>query len=272
MTETINSKDLYEKMMRLQWLLQRQNMPHHRERGPFADPTRGQGRVLALLKLQPEISTKDLSYLLGIRQQSLSELLGKLEKAGYITRTPSESDKRVMMIKLTEKGKEAKQETPDFPNLFDCLNPDEQSVLSGFLDRIIANIEENLSAEDHEDMERWMEQARSRMGDEAFEHLMEMHGAMHGREIPRPGGRRPFGARGERMECQVRQGRQERQDRPERRDHRDRGGHQDFGFHQKPGPYGPHDLHSPNDLHGPHGQFESEVESDSDQVSKDPLD
>ena len=176
MEDRINSKELFEKIMRLQWLLQRQHMQNHGARGPFSDPTRGQGRVLALLKMQPEISTKDLSYLLNIRQQSLSELLAKLEKAGYITRFPLESDKRVVMVRLTEKGKDARQEAPNFTDLFDCLNPEEQSSFGDYLSRIIEKAEEELGEDDRADVERWMEQARSRMGDDAFEHLISMRG------------------------------------------------------------------------------------------------
>lgn len=174
MSDMINNKELFKKLERLQWLLHRQHQQLHAARGPFADPTRGQGRVLAILKMQPEISTKDLSYLLDIRQQSLSELLNKLEKAGYITRTPKETDRRVMIVKLTEKGREARQEPPDSPDLFDCLSEEEQNAFSSYLSRIISNLETMLGTDDREDMEQWMEQARSRMGDDAFEHLMAM--------------------------------------------------------------------------------------------------
>ncbi len=53
---------------------------------------------------QAEIgSFADLSYLLGIRQQSLNEPLNKLEKSGYVERRPSEEDRRVMVVHLTEK-------------------------------------------------------------------------------------------------------------------------------------------------------------------------
>lgn len=100
--------DLQEKLLKLQWLIQRQRMQEHMENGPLADPTRGQGRVLALLKLQPDISTKDLSYLLGIRQQSLNELLNKLEKNGLVTRVQSEDDKRVMLDKADRKRRKYK--------------------------------------------------------------------------------------------------------------------------------------------------------------------
>jgi len=193
MSDKIKSNDLFEKMMYLQWLLHRRHLQSRSGHGPFADPTRGQGRVLAILKLQPEISTRDLSYLLDIRQQSLSELLSKLEKSGYITRTPMESDKRVMMITLTDKGKAVPQERPDFSDLFDCLTPEEQDTFGGYLDRIIQTFAGEPETDSSEDMMRWMEQARSRMGDEAFEHLMAMRGkrfAMGGHGHGRPHGGR----------------------------------------------------------------------------------
>lgn len=183
-----NYTELYEKFSTLQWLLQRHHMMIHMERGPFADTTRGQGRVLAMLKIQPEISTKDLSYLLGIRIPSLNELLAKLEKGGYIIRKPSEADKRVMIIHLTEKGKETQQATADYSNIFDCLNEDEQKAFADYLDRVIVALEEQVGSEpDQDERESWMRTARSRMGNERFEHMMSMHGGYgrrraHGRE------------------------------------------------------------------------------------------
>lgn len=176
MTEITKNNELFEKLMHLQWLLHRQKQQELAGHGPFADPTRGQGRVLAVLKLQPEISTKDLSYVLGIRQQSLSELLNKLEKAGYVTRFPLETDKRVMVVKLTEKGETAQQSPPDNSDIFDCLTSEEQANFSDYLSRIISAVEAQLSDEEKENMERWKEQARSRMGDDTFDYLMSMGG------------------------------------------------------------------------------------------------
>lgn len=49
----------------------------------------------AILRIQPEIKIKDLSYLLGIRQQSLRELLNKLEKSTYIKRKTSEEESQL---------------------------------------------------------------------------------------------------------------------------------------------------------------------------------
>lgn len=177
-----NNVELYEKLSHLQWLLQRQHIQCQTQRGPFANPTRGQGRVLAILKLQPEISTKDLSYLLGIRKQSLNELLNKLEKAGYVTRTPSDADRRVMMVHLTEEGKTKQQSDSDFLDIFDCLNPSEQTTFGDYLDRINSTLETQLGIDQDEEIAHWMEATRSRIGEEMFHNLMSY--AYHNHKLP----------------------------------------------------------------------------------------
>lgn len=77
-------KDIYKKLMTLQWLLRRYQMMNCKEHNIYENRNEGQGRVLALLKIQPEIATKDMAYLLGIKQQSLNELLKKLEKVDML--------------------------------------------------------------------------------------------------------------------------------------------------------------------------------------------
>lgn len=139
-----NHMDLMEQFTRIQWLLHRYNQQNFMNHGPVGNPRRGQGRVLAILKMKPEITQKDLSYLLDMRPQSLGELLSKLEKKGYITRTPSEKDRRIINIKLTEEGKQATVEELDFRNLFQCLNEEEQNNLSIYLQRIIKSLGEEL--------------------------------------------------------------------------------------------------------------------------------
>ena len=177
--------DIYEKMSTLQWLMKRYQMFCQAEAGPFADTTRGQGRILAMLKIQPEIATKELAYLLGIRQQSLNELLNKLEKNGYVERKPSENDKRVMIVHLTEKGKQTKQSETDYQKIFDCLLPEELQQLSQYLDRIIETFQSQIgNASEENDMAGWMSQARERMGDEHFEQLMSMRKRAFGHMQP----------------------------------------------------------------------------------------
>ena len=166
---------IYEKLSTLQWLMKRRQMFSQARSGPFADPTRGQGRILAMLKIQPEIKTRELAYLLGIRQQSLNELLNKLEKSGHVERRPAEEDKRVMVVRLTEKGREVQQPETDYQEILDCLSKEELLQFGGYLDRIISafGIQE-ADGTDENGMTDWMDQARERIGEEQFEQLMSM--------------------------------------------------------------------------------------------------
>lgn len=147
------NNELYEKMARLQWMMHRQQMQGYHRGGNLADATRGQGRILAALQMQDGISTKDLSYLLGLSVSSLNEFLLKLEKGSYIIREQSEQDKRVILVKLTEKGKEqqAQQEDPsNIENIFDCLTEDEQESFGQQLDKIFAALCDRLGFSEEE--------------------------------------------------------------------------------------------------------------------------
>ncbi len=129
--------ELTEQLTRLVWLFHRYYHQNHMQHGPMADPQRGQGKILAILKKRPGISQKDLSYLLDMRPQSLGEFLAKLEKNEYITRTPSEIDHRVMNIKLTKKGSEIAKQEFSYDKIFNCLSEEEQINLSNYFSRII---------------------------------------------------------------------------------------------------------------------------------------
>ena len=138
------TRELWEKLSQLQFLLHKRQFC--RQTDPTADVTRGQGRILAFLKLRDGIRTRDLAYLLDIRISSLNELLAKLEKNGYITREPSQEDRRVMLVHLTEKGRTEEQPESASDTLFSCLSPEDQSSFGSYLDRIIAALEAELGA------------------------------------------------------------------------------------------------------------------------------
>jgi DNA-binding MarR family transcriptional regulator len=148
-------KLLCEQFMRLETLIQRYQSQVFAQAGLAMNPHKGQGRVLSLLKMQPEIGQKELGYLLDMSKQALTGVLVKLEKSGYITRTQSEKDKRSYIIKLTEAGREAAPDSGGDKGseyrvgaAFDCLNDDEQSALSGYLARVIAAFYELLGDEE----------------------------------------------------------------------------------------------------------------------------
>jgi len=139
--------DVFDNFVRFATLMHRYGLHIRRERGFFGDMRRGQGRVLSLLKMQPEITQKNLSYLLDMRPQSLGELLGKLEKKGFITRTPSEDDRRIMIIRLTQEGEKA-AENPEnkSDDFFGILNSEEKEQFNEYLERLIENLEEKMNS------------------------------------------------------------------------------------------------------------------------------
>lgn len=110
----------------------------------------GQNRVLAVLMMQDGTSQKDLAYLLGIRPQSLSEALDKLEESKMVERRHNENDKRVVNVYLTEAGrsragKVAEDRKKNAADVFSVLSDEEKDQLASSLGKIAAKLEEELS-------------------------------------------------------------------------------------------------------------------------------
>lgn len=143
---------LLEKFLRFEDLIHRYQSFHVRNYGPLGNPHRGQGRVLSLIAMKPEITQKELGYLLDMRNQSLGELLNKLEQKGFIVREPSNEDRRTMVIRLTEEGKEAARiagmEDKDvLEGIFDIVDEEERNKLSQQLSALIEAMEKHLVKE-----------------------------------------------------------------------------------------------------------------------------
>ncbi|MDD7364182.1 MAG: MarR family transcriptional regulator [Atopobiaceae bacterium] len=147
--DTIEEMPLVDKVGRLGGLLHRYTKHQAEAHGRFGDPLRGQGRLLTLLKAKPVTTQKELSFLLDMRQQSLSELLSKLEEKGFITREKSDEDARVMMIKLTDAGRQAAPDLTDIdPNedVFDCLTDEEKDQFGEYIVKVTKSLEQKLVA------------------------------------------------------------------------------------------------------------------------------
>ena len=185
--DTTTRTGLHERLRRLHRLMRRRHVEARTHAGPLADTTRGRGWVLSALERQSPIPTRELAYLLAIRQQSLNELLKKLQADGLVERTPSETDGRVMMVALTEAGRDVEVGRED-DDYLDALTDEEAAALVGLLDKLIDALETELGADDDDDPSDWMAEARRRMGDGPFEAMMRMREQGFG-----PG---PFGGRG----------------------------------------------------------------------------
>lgn len=167
------TRELYKKLGHIGRLTHLWAAQQRERTGPRRiDTTRGQGRILAALKLKDGIATRELAYVLGIRVPSLNEALSKLENAGYIVREPDPRDRRVQLITLTDLGRALTNQMgegePEGDNIFEVLTEQERANLNDYLDRLIVRMHEDLP-----DLEagrqEWEKAARERMGDDAFE-------------------------------------------------------------------------------------------------------
>lgn len=186
----LNETNLLEEFNGVSKLLSKYQLWHYRRFGPSGDPHRGQGRVLAILKLQPEMSQKDLGYLLDMRNQSLGELLGKLEKTGAITREPSEEDRRSMNIKLTEYGAKLVGQIggkpDDIGKIFDCLSAQEKENLHGILGHLSQELETLLGPDEASDNVTSKDKSESHHHKTENEELRKKHSADNLHVIEKP--------------------------------------------------------------------------------------
>lgn len=99
-----------------------------------------------ILTERGECSQSDLLEILNIRAASLSELAAKLEEKGFILRERDSVDKRKVIIRLTDEGREwfekRERETREQEkDMFDCLGEDEKDELLRLVNKLLINWE-----------------------------------------------------------------------------------------------------------------------------------
>lgn len=99
-------------------------------------------RVLRLLAERGDMSQSDFVYLLELRSASVSELLGKLEAQGLVTRRRSETDRRGVTISLTDAGRAALPAPADPNAAFSALTDEERTQLQTLLQKLLTSWEE----------------------------------------------------------------------------------------------------------------------------------
>ncbi|MGN1004520.1 MAG: MarR family winged helix-turn-helix transcriptional regulator [Oscillospiraceae bacterium] len=109
---------------------------------------RGQSNVLAFLAQNPGVTQKELVEALGVIPASLSEVLAKLERKGYVLREKDENDRRFTRVRLTEEGEQALEQPEDvLSEPFQALTPEEQETLRQLLAKLLADWEERCTAD-----------------------------------------------------------------------------------------------------------------------------
>lgn len=126
--------------------LQKWHAATRRVSGSIAsDVYRGQGRALAILAEHVEMPQRELCTQMGVRPQSLAEIVGKLERAGYIERHVSATDGRAQIVHITETGLACLQNGQRTAS-FDCFTDDEIRQFIDYLRRASESIEEDCEA------------------------------------------------------------------------------------------------------------------------------
>ncbi|MDL2272639.1 MarR family winged helix-turn-helix transcriptional regulator [Desulfovibrio sp. OttesenSCG-928-I05] len=105
-----------------------------------------QNHVLHILKRNGPTSQRDLMGMLRVRSASLSELLGKLERGGLITRERDQEDRRGYTLGLTAAGDAAacageEQRQSSMERFFTVLSPEEHEQLGGLLEKLVDGME-----------------------------------------------------------------------------------------------------------------------------------
>ncbi|WP_298501602.1 MarR family winged helix-turn-helix transcriptional regulator [uncultured Methanobrevibacter sp.] len=149
----MNNEFLYHKLIFINESLKKRNANNK-------NTSRGQGRILAILKHREGLSTKELSEILNIKVPSLNETLNKLIKNGYIRKEASSEDKRVLLIYLTDKGRDVKFKKPKDIDIFDCLDESQKEIFDECLNLISKELHERLKADNPEKYAKMLQERK----------------------------------------------------------------------------------------------------------------
>ena len=106
------------------------------------DLTYTQYITMMVLWEEREISVKQLGKRLYLDSGTLTPLLKSLEAKGYVTRTRSDSDERVVLVRLTEAGQALQERALSVPEgMRSCvhLSPEEAAVLYKLLYKLLTD-------------------------------------------------------------------------------------------------------------------------------------
>ena len=158
--------EVFDKFMHVQRMMRFLRHRARADRGPAADPTRGQGRVLALLKIHDGLATRDIANVCGIRVSSLNETLARMEREGLVERRASQEDGRVQQVFLTAEGAALAPSEGRMPGrVFADFSDEELEQLGGYLDSMATALEAELG----EDGREMMEETRRRRHELGFD-------------------------------------------------------------------------------------------------------
>lgn len=105
-----------------------------------SNPGMQQSQVLQMLRNGP-MTQKQVQERLGTRPGSVSELISKLESKNLLQRQRSETDRRTVLLALTEKGESFSQRHTAYPaaGLYTALTQSERETLERLLNKLLSD-------------------------------------------------------------------------------------------------------------------------------------
>ena len=149
--DEVNNELLFHKFIMVNEILDRRIKKQNPE---MKSITKGQGRLILLLKRKDGFSTKELSEILNISVTSLNETLNKLEQQNLIRKVPSPKDKRVLLVELTEEGRALEFKNHEDTDIFDTLSEEEKENLNEYLNRLTLALHKKFKEENPERYEK----------------------------------------------------------------------------------------------------------------------
>ncbi|WP_334329911.1 MarR family winged helix-turn-helix transcriptional regulator [Companilactobacillus sp. HBUAS59699] len=120
----------------------------------------GQGKILLALSQSDGLSQKELSTRLDLTAQSTAEFVNKLVKKQLVTKEKSTSDRRVVIIRLTDQGRQViEKETAKVPDYLSTLTDDELDQLANILTKINTNLYSEINDSEHSNLLNKSQQA-----------------------------------------------------------------------------------------------------------------
>jgi len=108
-----------------------------------------QSQVLALLEARRHNDTpiSTLAAELAVSQPTVSDAVAALERKGFVTRSRSKEDGRVVLVRLTASGRRAAKQATQWPDFLlraiDSLDADERAVFVRGLVKMIRSLQED---------------------------------------------------------------------------------------------------------------------------------
>lgn len=110
---------------------------------PFLDEidlTYTQYITMMVMWEKKQVSVKQLGEILFLDSGTLTPVLKKLEQKGYVSRTRSKEDERVLDVTLTEEGEALRDKALDVPRQMSAcvkLEPEEAAMLHKILNKLL---------------------------------------------------------------------------------------------------------------------------------------